>query len=133
MPGVDQIGHHLPPGGLLHKADHPLLLVGEDQPVLQGRGMTEEDQGGLGPLGLMELHGGSEIQVADAVPADDQEVLSLQEGGAGPHAAGGAQRGLLDEVVQADPPLLSVPEIGLHCLRHVAQGDGDLVDPVALE
>ncbi len=34
--------------------------------------MTEEDQGGLGPLGLMELHGGSEIQVADAVPADDQ-------------------------------------------------------------
>ena len=131
--GVDQIGHHLPPGGLLHKADHPLLLVGEDQPVLQGRGMTEEDQGGLGPLGLMELHGGSEIQVADAVSADDQEVLSLQEGGAGPHAAGGAQRGLLDEVVQADPPLLSVPEIGLHCLRHVAQGDGDLVDPVALE
>ena len=82
--------------------------------------MTEEDQGGLGPLGLMELHGGSEIQVADAVSADDQEVLSLQEGGAGPHAAGGAQRGLLDEVVQADPPLLSVPEIGLHCLRHVA-------------
>lgn len=42
--------------------------------------MTEEDQGGLGPLGLMELHGGSEIQVADAVPADDQEVLSLRKG-----------------------------------------------------
>ena len=80
----------------------------------------------------MRLDGFSQVQVADTVPADDQEVLPPQVGQAVSNTSGGPQRLLLYKIGQLDAQLFPTAKVVHHCLGFVAQSDTDIGDVVAL-
>ena len=54
--GIHQLGVHLAPAGLLHKAQDAALGVGAHQAVLQGLGAAAQGQGGHGAAAAVEGH-----------------------------------------------------------------------------
>ena len=74
-----------------------------------------------------------QIEVGDAVAADDQKILLPQKVPTSSHPACGAQRGVLVEVVQAHPPGAAVAEVAGDGLRAVVEGHSRLGDLVAAQ
>ena len=74
-----------------------------------------------------------QIEVGDAVAANDQKILLPQKVPTSSHPACGAQRGVLVEVVQAHPPGAAVAEVAGDGLRVVVEGHGRLGDLVAAQ
>ena len=68
----------------------------------------------------------SEVKVAGGVPADDEEILAAEEIRAVFHAAGGAERLILDPVAERKPERAAVPEGVDDLLRAVFQRGADL-------
>ena len=81
----------------------------------------------------MEAVAVGQVEVGDAIAADDQKILLPQEVPAGFHPACGAQGGVLVEVVQVHPPGTAVAEVAGDGLRVVVEGHGCLGDLVAAQ
>ncbi len=128
--GVDQVGEHLSPARLLQKPLHPSPLAQLHQAVLQGVPLPVEQQGGRPAPGPVAGIAVPQVEVADAVPGEHQEVLLPQERLRLPDPAGGAHGLPLHKIVQLHPPGGAVPEVVLNHLGQIAQGDGHLVKPV---
>ncbi len=131
-PGVDRVGEDLPPGGLLEEPLDAPVLVGDDDPELEGivdRLEPDRDRGALRPVRLDER---AEIDVAQRVARDHEECLVeslLRE----PDRAGGPERLLLDGVVDVDTERLAVAEVRPDRLWHEGEGDHHLVQAVTPE
>ena len=75
---------------------------------------------------------GGEVEVGQRVAGDDDEALAEQLFGV-LDAAGGAQRHLLDGVVDVHAQLAAVAEVVADGLGQEREGDDDVVDAVPLE
>ena len=127
---VDRVGEDLAPRGLLEESLHAPVVVGDHDPELErvvDRLEADRHGGALRPVRVDE---GAEVDVAQRVAGDHEEGLVealVRE----PHGAGGAERLLLDGVVDVDTERLAVAEVRADRLRHEREGDDDLVHPVA--
>lgn len=133
MPGVHLVGEHLTPARFFHKGQHTSLLVGAHQAVFQRLCHPVEEQCRLCLPLAVEAVAVGQVEVGDAIAADDQEVLLPQKFPAGLHPACGAQGGVLVEVVQVHPPGAAVAEVAGDGLRVVVEGHGCLGDLVAAQ
>ena len=66
-PGVDGVAEHLAPCGLLQEPLDGAVLVGDDDPELQGVLDRLEGQGGQSAMAVVEVHDLSEIDVGEHV------------------------------------------------------------------
>ena len=92
--------------------------------------MLEHQRGQRASLAV-EGNGLREVAVGHAVAGEHGEGLR-EEIPRQVHAAGGAQRRLLDEIAHGYAEGRAVAEIGLNALRQVHEGRADLRDAVAL-
>src|SRR5579875_654855 len=110
--GVDGVGEHLPPGGLLEEPLDPPVLVGDDDPELErvlDRLQRDRRRSPLLPVSLDEPAGGA------------------------PYRAGGAERRVLDRVADLHAQGLAAAEVAADRLRQEGDGDDDLLEAVAAE
>ena len=118
-----------PPGRLLEEALDASVLVGDDDPELErvlDRLQADRDRG----LALLvegdEL---AEVDVAERVARDDEEGVVELVGGQR-HRAGGAERRLLDRVLDLHPQRLAVAEVAADRLRQERDRDDDVLEAV---
>ena len=131
--GVHLVGEHLTPARFFHKGQHTSLLVGTHQAVFQRFRHPVEEQGRLRLALAVEAVAVGQVEVGDAIAADDQKILLPQEVPAGFHPACGTQRGVLVEVVQVHPPGAAVAEVAGDGLRVVVESHGCLGDLVTAQ
>ena len=97
-PGVDKIGHDVPPVRLFDEVLHKALPVLQHEPVLQRlRVRVERDRHGRVRL-LMPAVEPQQVKAARGVAADDEKILPAVKIAARAHAAGRAARLGLDAV-----------------------------------
>ena len=73
-----------------------------------------------------------QVDVAERVPGDDDEGLG-ERVAREPHGAGGAQRLLLDRVLDRQSHRLAGAEVAANRLRHEGERDDDVLEPVRLQ
>ena len=126
---VDRVGEHLAPRGLLQEPLDTALLVRDDDAELERVvDRLEPDRDGRA---FRAVRGDQrrQIDVAQRVAGDHEERFveaSLRE----LHRAGGAERLLLDRVVDVHVEGLALAEVRANRLRHERERDDDLVHPV---
>jgi hypothetical protein len=134
-PGVDVVGKHLAPAGLLQKTAHALLLVRDDHAKFQRIADAGQDNGGGGLVLPVKLGSGGEVEIGQCVAADDQKGLGQVLFDA-LDAAGRAQRLVLDRVEQSHLPVRAVAEVGHDLVGQVVQSGqhgSDAVTPQKLK
>jgi hypothetical protein len=129
---VDRVAENLTPAGLLQETLDAPLLVGDDDPELEGILGAVQDHRGHRLLLAVELHRRAEIEVRDVVPRDDQEGV-VQEMLGVLHPAGGAHRLVLCGIGQGQAQVGAVPEIVADDARQELDGDDDLGDAMLAE
>ena len=130
--GVDRVREHLAPRRLLEEALDPALLVGDDDPELErvlDRLQADRDRR---PALAVELDELAEVDVAEGVARDDEDGVVELSGGE-PDGAGGAERRLLDRVLDPQAEPLAGPEVAADRLRQERERDDHVVEAVALE
>ena len=130
--GVDLVAEDLPPGWLLQEALYPTIGRGDDHPVLERVGHPGQHHGGLGGAVPVEGHGLGEIDVGEGIAADHDEGLVEKTGGV-LDAPGGAQRPVLDHVLEVHAQLGAVTEVVANAGTQVLEGDHHLGDPMTTE
>lgn len=75
MPGGHLVGEHLTPARFFHKGQHTSLLVGAHQAIFQRLRHPMEEEGRLCLALTVEAIAVGQIEVGDAVAADDQKIL----------------------------------------------------------
>ena len=108
--GVDRVREHLTPRRLLEEPLDLAVLVGDDDPELErvlDRLQPDRDRGALL---LVELDDLRQVDVAERVARDDEEGVVERVGGEA-HGAGGAERALLDRVLDVEAEARAVPEV----------------------
>jgi len=106
--------------------------VGDDHAVLEGRVHVGERERGHGLLTPVVVDDGGEVVVGEGVAADDEEGVVEQALGE-LDRAGGAERHVLDAVVQAHAERLAVAEVVLDHVGEVLQRNHDLGDAVPFQ
>ena len=130
--GVDRVREDLPPGRLLEEALDLPILVGDDDAELEwvvDRLQADRD-GGAGLVVPVDER--AEIDVAERVAGDDEERLVEQAAGEA-DGAGGAERQLLDRVLDVQVERLAVAEVASDRLRHERERDHDVVEAVTTQ
>ena len=127
--GVDGVAEDLAPAGLLQEALDPALLVGDDDAELERVLDALHRQRGDGLALAVEGDQRAEVDVGEGVAADHeerlvQEVLGLLD------RAGGAERRVLDGVLEPHAQLRAVAEVGADRLRQVGHRHDDVLDAV---
>ena len=129
--GVDRVGEDLAPRRLLEEALDPALLVGDHDAELErvvDRLQRERRERAALAVERDDL---AEIEVAERVARDHDERLG-QVLARVLHRAGGAERLLLDRVLDAHAEGAAVPEVAADHLRHERERHHDVVDAVAM-
>src|SRR5581483_9911248 len=109
-PGVDRVAEDLAPGGLLEEALDPAVLVGDDDSELERVLDRLEPDRDRGAALAVELDQAGEVDVAERV-AGDHERGVVEAAAREAHRAGGAERGLLDGVLDLEPEVRAVAEV----------------------
>ena len=130
--GVDGIAEHLAPAGLLQELADRAVVVGDHHAVFERIGDAGQGEGGHRAALLWYSMIAVRSIVGQRVAADHQEGLGEQVLGL-LDAAGGAERHILDGVLDVHAELRAVAEIALDHPGQVLQGDHHLGDPVLLE
>ncbi len=126
---VDRVREDLAPRRLLEEALDFAVVVGDHDPELERvvDGLEPDRDGRAGLLVPVDQR--AEVDVAECVPGDDEEgvveLLACETDG-----AGGAERQLLDGVLDVDAERLTVAEVAADRLRHERERDDDLVHSV---
>ena len=127
--GVDRVGEHLAPRRLLEEALDLAVLVGDDdaelERVLDG---LEADRDRRALL-LVEVDDLVQVDVAERIARDDEERL-VQAVRREPHRPRRAERALLDRVLDVQPEVAAVPEVGADRLRQEGDRDDDVGETV---
>ena len=129
---VDRVRENLAPGGLLEEALDAPVLVGDDDPELErvvDRFEADRDRGL--PLAV-ELDEPGQVDVAEGVAGDDEErvvELAARE----PHGARGAERRLLDRVLDRQTEAVAVAEVAPDRLRQERHGHDHVLEPMGPE
>ena len=121
-----------PQDRLLEEALDAVVLVGDDDPELERvLDRLEADRDG-GALLLVELDDLAEVDVAERVAGDDEERL-VEAVRCVAHRAGGAERALLDRILDVEPEALAVAEVRPNRLRHEGDRDDDVGETMLAE
>ena len=130
--GVGVVAEDLAPRRLLEEALDVSLVVGDHDPVLERvRHGVEHDRGVRAALGVRAHHRG-EVDVGERVAADHQEGVVEQVGGVA-HAARGAERPVLDDVLDLHVEVGAVAEAVANLGAEVGERHHHLGDAVLLE
>ncbi len=131
-PGVDGVGEHLAPVGLLEEALDAAVLGRDHDPELEGILHPLRDHRAERPGAAVEGHDVVQADVGEGVPRDDHERL-LELLGRVPHAPRGAERTLLGRVGQVDAHVGAVAEVIAHLAGQELHGDHDVLDAVVAD
>ena len=130
--GVDRVREDLAPRRLLQEALDPSVLVGDDDPELEGVLDRLEADRHRRPFLLVELDELRQVEVAERVARDDEEgVVEPVRGQA--NRAGSAERRLLDGVLHVQPEGLAVSEVRADRLRQERDGDDHVLEAMLAE
>src|SRR5665213_530045 len=131
-PGVDLVGRSHVALRLLHEASDPADLVMDDAP--EGAGILDPDQvqGADPALSAVKRQHRPQVERGEHVPVEDEE-WAVDEPLDVLQRPGGAERGLLDDVLQAEPEPGAVPEVRGDRVGEVAGGQQHVLDPGFLE
>src|SRR5205085_3783287 len=126
---VDRVREDLAPGGLLEEPLDAPVLVGDDDPELERVvDRLEADRHG-GAFLAVEGAELAEVDVAERVARDDEEGV-VEAIARELDRARGAERRLLDRVLEPEPERLAAPEVAPDLLRQEGDGDDDVLEPV---
>src|SRR6266700_2501796 len=130
--GVDPIGDDLASGRLLQEALDPAFVVGDDDPELErvlDRLEPDRDRGFLLAVEVDDL---LQVHIRERIAGDDDEgVVELPA--RQPDGAGGAERRLLDGVLDVDAERLPVAEVAADGLRQEGDCDDHVLHSVAAQ
>ena len=130
--GVDRVGEHLAPRRLLEEALDLPVLVGDDDPELERVLDRLEADRDRGALLLVQVDDLVQVDVAERVARDDEERL-VEPVRREPHRAGGAERALLDRVLDVQAEVAAVAEVGADRLRQERHRDHDVAEAVVAQ
>ena len=131
-PGVDGVGEHLAPRGLLQEAFDGAVGLGDHDPELERvLDVLQRDRRARARVAV-RLHERGEVDVGEHVTGDDEErVDELVDGVA--HRTGGAERRVLGRVAHGDAEVGAVTEVVADLVGEERHRDDDLVEAVQRE
>ena len=130
--GVDGVGEHLAPRRLLEEALDPALVVGDDDAELERVVDRLEPDGDGAALLAVERDERAQVDVAERVARDDEEGV-VERIACQPDRAGGAERQLLDRVLDVQAEGLAGAEVAADRLRQERERDDDVLEAVLLQ
>src|SRR5919108_244687 len=126
---VDRVREDLPPRRLLEEALDAPVVVGDDDPELERIVDRLQPDRDSGALLAVEVDEPAQVDVAERVARDDEERVVEAVAREG-HGAGGAERRLLDGVLDREPERLAVAEVAPDLLRQEGDGDDHVLEPM---
>ena len=126
---IGMITEDLAPRGLLQEPLHVAVVVGDHHPVLERiRHLMQHD--GSHRLALtMPIDHGRQVEIGHRIAGYDQERL-VEERSRVAHAPGGAERTILQDVLDLHVELAAVAKVVANVSAKVREGDHDLTDTV---
>jgi hypothetical protein len=130
--GVDRVGEDLSPGRLLEEALDLALVVGDDDAELERVVDGLEPDRHRGALLAVEGDERTQVDVAERVAGDDEEGV-VERVAREADGAGGAERELLDGILDVEPEPLPRAEIAADRLGQERERDDHVLEAVLLE